>query len=108
MKVDDEGFEDLADLDGMESVSNNIGLKDPAVFKGVIDAAYLEAFLNATYSETTDYEENSPENTLREALGLNKRGTVTTKVSMFANPYPFDDSLKFFGAMEGYGAQAIK
>ena len=37
MKVEDEGFEDLADADGMEGMENNAGLKDPALFKGVID-----------------------------------------------------------------------
>ena len=48
MKVEDDGFDDLGDLDGMVSVKDNIALKDPALFKGIIDVKYLEAFLNAT------------------------------------------------------------
>ena len=71
----------------------------------MIDMKYLEAFLNATYSEEVDYNENSPMNQFRAALGLNKRGKITSKVSMFANPYPFDSAIKFFGAVQDVGAQ---
>lgn len=105
MKVEDDGFDDLGDMDGMVSVKNNIGLKDPALFKNVIDMKYLEAFLNATYTEKVSYDENSSMNQFRAALGLNKQGKITSKVSMFANPYPFDSAIKFFGAVQGVGAQ---
>ena len=105
MKVEDDGFDDLGDVDGMVSVKDNVGLKDPALFKDVIDMKYLEAFLNATYSEEVDYDENSPMNQFRAALGLNKQGKITSKVSMFANPYPFDSAIKFFGAVQEAGAQ---
>ena len=105
MKVEDEGFDDLADVDGMKSVKDNLGLKDPALFKGIIDENYLNAFLAATYSEKVEYDENSPINQFRAALGLNKQGKITSKVSMFANPYPFDSAIKFFGAVQGTGAQ---
>lgn len=108
MKVGDDGFDDLADVDGMESVSNNTGLKDPAIFKGIIDENYLKAFLAATYSEKVDYDENSPINQFRAALSMNKQGTITSKVSMFANPYPFESALKFFGAVQDFGAQKIQ
>ena len=33
---------------------------------------------------------------------------ISTKVSMFANPYPYDSAVKFFGAVPGFGAQEIK
>ena len=105
MKVDDEGFEDLADVDGMESVEGNITLSDPAAFKAVIDMKYLQAFLSASYSEKVDYDENSPVNQFRSLFGMNKQGTITSKVSMFANPYPFESAVKFFGAVKGVGAQ---
>ena len=108
MKVEDEGFEDLGDVDGMESVENNIGLKDPAIFKNIIDMNYLQAFLNATYTEKVNYDPNSPVNQFRAAFGMNKQGTIQSKVSMFANPYPFDSAVKFFGAVKDFGAQAIK
>lgn len=107
MKVEDDGFEDLADLEGMESFDNNIGLNDPAIFKGIIDENYLRGFLAATYSENVDYDENSPVNQFREALGLNKQGRITSKVSMYANPYPFESAIKFFGALKGQGAAAF-
>ena len=92
-------------MEGMESVSDNSSLQDPAVFKGIIDEKYLNAFLSATYTETTDYDPNSPANVFRRALGMNQEGTITSKVSMFANPYDIESALKFFGALSGAGAQ---
>ncbi|AEF80721.1 right-handed parallel beta-helix repeat-containing protein [Leadbettera azotonutricia] len=77
-------------------------------FKGKLNAPYLEGFLNATYTETTDYDANSSANNFRRAMGLNQSGSMTTKVSMYANRYPLDDALKLFGAVSGKGAQAIK
>ena len=108
MKVEDDGFDDLSDVDGMESVENNTAFKNPALFKGIIDMNYLQAFLSATYTEKVHYNENSPMNQFRAALGLNKQGKITSKVSMFANPYPFESAVKFFGAIKGVGAQACK
>lgn len=105
MKVEDDGFEDLADLEGMEAFENIIALKDPAAFKGIIDENYLRGFLAATYSEKVDYDENSPINQFREVFGLNKQGKISSKVSMYANPYPFESAIKFFGAVQGFGAQ---
>ncbi|MBO4303996.1 MAG: hypothetical protein J6A21_05375, partial [Lentisphaeria bacterium] len=105
MKVEDAGFDDLADADGMESVEKNVGLKDPAIFKGIIDLKYLQAFLNATYTEKVSYNENSPVNVFRAAMGMNKQGTIKSKVTMFGNPYPFESAVKFFGAVNGFGAQ---
>ena len=92
----------------MVSMENNVALDKADAFKGIIDLPYLEAFLSATYSEKTDYDENSPANVFREVMGLNKRGTITTKVSMFCNRYPADNVLKFFGALQGVGAQLPK
>lgn len=108
MKVEDEAFEDLADAPGMEKVENNMALKDPAIFKGIIDMNYLTAFLNATYTEKVSYDPNSPVNIFRAALGMNKQGSIKSKVSMFCNPYPFESAVKFFGAVKGFGAQKIQ
>ena len=57
---------------------------------------------------TSSYDPNSAANLYREAHGLNKQGTSTTRVSMYGNRYDFDQALVFFGAEEGYGAQKIK
>ena len=108
LRVDDDAFEDMVDYPGMEDVDGNISLKDPAAFKDAIDDAYLTAFLNATYSEKTDYDENSPANLFRSALGMNKVGTIESKVSMFCNRYPMEKTFKLFGAYKDYGAQAVK
>ena len=106
MKVGDPGFDDMEEAPGIESLEGNVALTDPAKFKGVIDEAFLKAFLSATYTEKTDFDPNSPANVFRSALGINQQGTITSKVSMFANPYPFESALKFFGAVKEFGAQA--
>ena len=108
LRVDDESFEDMSDFPGMASVEGNVSLKDPAAFKGIINDAYLTAFLNATYSEKTDYDENSPANVFRAALGMNKVGKITTKVSMFGNRYPLAEVFKIIGAVKTHGVQPIK
>lgn len=65
----------------------NKSLKDPSIFKGKIDEAYLNGFLNASYKEQTDYNPNSPANTFRQAMGMNMVGTMQSSASMFANRY---------------------
>jgi len=104
-RVDDDEFEDMVDYPGIEDVDGNISLKDPGAFKGAINEAYLTAFLNASYSETTDFDENSPANLFRAAMGMNKVGKIETKVSMYGNRYPLEETFKLFGAYKGYGAQ---
>jgi len=106
--VDSDEFEDIVDYPGMNEVEDNVSLTDPAVFKGRLNEAYLNAFLTASYSETTDYDENSPANIFRAALGMNKVGKIETKVSMYGNRYPLDDCFKLFGANDEYGAQVVK
>ena len=108
LRVDSDEFEDMADFPGMESVEDNVSLKDPAAFKGAINEAYLTAFLNVSYSEKIDYDENSPANVFRSAMGMNKVGKIETKVSMYANRYPLADVYKLFGAVSGHGAQAFR
>jgi hypothetical protein len=66
---------------------------------------YLENFLNARYSESADFNPDSPANVLREVLGLPKQGKLHTRVSMFANRYPLRDALDLFGADSRAGAQ---
>lgn len=91
-------FEDLE----LASVSGNRN----QIPKGLpIDAAYLEGFLSARYTEDADYNPDSPANQIREMLGLNKQGKLTTSVSMFGNRYPWKKALELFGAVEGTGAQ---
>lgn len=51
---------------------------------------------------------NSAVNTFRSALGMNQIGTMTSKVTMYANRYNWEKALLLFGAMPGYGAQMPK
>ena len=106
LKVEDEAFEDFEDIDGIESCSKNVSMSDPSVFKGILDNAYLQGFLSASYTESTDYNPNSPANQFRSAMGMNQVGSIQSKVSMYANKYPYSDNLmKLFGAVKGFGAQ---
>ena len=103
-KVRVDGFEDLEGTDGIESISGNVDLKDPSVFKGRINAKYLNAFTTMKYSEKTKLDPGKC-NALRSVLGLPLQGTIKTTCDMYANRYPMEDALKLFGAMQGAGAQ---
>ena len=94
---------EFGDLE-FKSVKGNTG----KATKLPINEAYLKAFLSARYSEKADYNENSPSNQYRAAMGMNKQGKLKTKVSMFGNRYPLKDALKLFGAIKDKGAQVIK
>ncbi len=93
-----------ADL-GFLSCKGNV---DTITKKLPLNQNYFENFLNASYSETADFEPNSPANILRETMGLPKQGKLTTKVSMFANRYPLVDAIGLFGAVPVVGAQLPK
>ncbi|MFC1238433.1 right-handed parallel beta-helix repeat-containing protein [Treponema vincentii] len=99
---------DFEDVDRFNSAEGNEELKDVAPLKNVLNKAYLAGFLNAAYKEKTDYDPNSLANEFRRAMGMNQTMTVQTDVSMFANKYPQNDAVKLFGAVKGFGAQAIK
>ena len=73
-----------------------------------VNTAYFNGFLNAQYSEKVDYDPNSQANQMREALGLNKRGTIESSVTMFANRYPWKEALQLLGVDNTYGAQTYK
>jgi hypothetical protein len=92
------------ELDDLEiaSVDGNIN-KIPEGLK--VNAAYLDGYLNARYSEQTDLDRNSPANMWRSMMGMNLQGTMTSEVTMFANKYPWKDALEMFGNIKGYGAQ---
>lgn len=98
-------LEDVETLTG--KVSGNKTIDDASAFKGRIDDAYMKAYLNANYSESTNYNPNSAANVLRSAFGMNQTGTMTIKVNFFGNRYPLAKVYDLFGAMEGYGAQNL-
>ncbi len=97
IRIDADEFEDL-ELDSVEG-NENKQVKLP------IDPAYFAGVLGATYSEKTDYNPDSQANRMRELMGLNKQGKIQSKVSMFANRYPWKKALELWGALEGKGAQ---
>ncbi|MBW1872748.1 MAG: right-handed parallel beta-helix repeat-containing protein [Deltaproteobacteria bacterium] len=97
IRINADEFEDL-ELDSVEGNENKF-IKLP------LDKAYTAGVIGASYSEKTDYNPDSQANKLRGALGLNKRGKIKSKVSMFANRYPWKEALKLWGAVKGKGAQ---
>jgi hypothetical protein len=105
LRVNAEDFSDVAEL---AKSGGNKSLNDPAAFKNVINEPYLNGFLAASYKETTSHDPNSPANQFRQALGMNQTGTLQSSATMYANRYPWRDALKFFGAIQGYGAQMIE
>ncbi len=70
-----------------------------------VNQAYMKGFFSARYKETTNYDPNSIENQWARALGMNQQGTMSSKVSMFMNKYPWTKSLSLFGASSVAGAQ---
>lgn len=96
---------DFSDVEYFDSEGGNTTVQDANIFKGKIDEAYLKGFLNASYTAEMQSNPNSAVNTFRSALGMNQIGTMTSKVSMYANRYNWEKALLIFGAMPGYGAQ---
>ena len=99
---------DFDDVEQLYKVSGNKVLTDPKLFEGKINKAYLAGFLSIKTSSTMNADYSSSVNQFRSAMGLNIQGTGSSKTSMFANRYPWEEALNLFGAVAGYGAQKIK
>ena len=93
------------EVEMLTKYENNRELPGTSKFKDVIDQAYLRGYASLEIITTESYDANSAANLFREAVGLNKQGTMTTRVSMFGNRYNFDKAVQLFGAEPGYGAQ---
>lgn len=100
--------EDFEDVEQLKEIEGCVRLNDPSVLKGKINEAYLNGFINASYKETLSHDPNSAANQFRQAMGMNQTGTMSSSATMFANRYPFEDALKLFGAVSGFGAQMPK
>jgi hypothetical protein len=98
----------IGDMNADLGLASCKGNTDKLSSKLPLNKVYLENFLNARYSETADFDPNSPANVLREIVGLPKQGKLATQVSMFANRYPLRDALALFGASKQTGAQKPK
>lgn len=93
------------EVEMLTKYENNRELPGTSKFKDVIDQPYLKGYASLEIITTESYDANSAANLYREAHGLNKQGTSTTRVSMFGNRYNFDKAVLLFGAEPGYGAQ---
>ncbi|MCQ2226462.1 MAG: hypothetical protein MJZ01_00970 [Bacteroidales bacterium] len=97
-------------FDDVDQLAESDGNKDldPKMLQGIIDETYLNEFLHISYTETASVDRNSAANQFRSAMGMNIQGTISSRVTMYANRYNHDKALKFFGAVKGYGAQMPK
>ncbi len=96
--------EQFEDVDFVASLEGNKRL----IQKLPLNQAYLSHFINMAAEVAMEYDPNSDWNQIRSILGLPQQATGTAKISFFANKYPWQESLKLFGAVEGYGAQIPK
>ncbi|HHX35232.1 MAG TPA: DUF1565 domain-containing protein [Gammaproteobacteria bacterium] len=98
------------DVDQLTQYENNREMNEAEVnaISQKIDAPYLKGFIEITGSQTASFNPNSSINQFRSALGMNMQGSETVRVSMYGNRYPYEKAFELFGAIEGYGAQAIK
>ena len=94
------------EVEMLKEYENNRELPESSKLKDVIIQPYLKGFASLKVMTTESYDANSAANQYREAHGLNKQGTSTTRVSMFGNRYNFDNAVELFGVESGYGAQA--
>ncbi|MCX6554676.1 MAG: DUF1565 domain-containing protein [Candidatus Aminicenantes bacterium] len=95
----------IGDLNADLGLASCKGNSDKMNFKLPLHKVYLQNFLNARYSESADFDPDSPANVLREIVGLPKQGKLSTQVTMFANRYPIQDVMSLFGAVKQAGAQ---
>jgi hypothetical protein len=93
------------EVEKLTKYENNIEMPSDCNLKDLIDPPYLKGYATLEVISTESYDPNSAANTVREAFGLNKQGTSTTRVTMLGNRYNFDKAMQLFGAVEGYGAQ---
>lgn len=95
---------DAVDLGDME-IASAAGNKNCIPKELKVNKNYLEGYLNARYSEQTDFDRNSASNQWRSALGMNMQGTMSSSVTMFCNRYPWKEAADLFGNVQGCGAQ---
>ena len=100
IQIDASDFGDV----GIPSAQGNVN----QALKLGVNQAYFNGFMNAQYSEKVDYDPNSQANVIRAALGQNKQGSIQSSVTMYANRYPWQETLMLVGAHNTYGAQPVK
>ncbi len=107
MRIYVDMFEDVEQITSSEG---NATLSDAAgkALRAVLNRAYLDGFLSASYTEKVDYDADSSMNQALRALGFNQIGKIDSSVSMYGNRYPLEDAVKLFGVIKGFGAQVIK
>lgn len=99
-------FEEVEQLEKYEN-NREVNEAEIEMLKKVISQPYLKGFLSLQIKQNSQYDENSSMNTFRSAFGMNKQGTETIRVNMYANRYPLADAIKLWGAIPGKGAQVL-
>lgn len=102
--VNAKDFEEVEALIKYEG-NREVNESESRALSNAISAPYLKGYLGMTMSQRSQYDENSAMNTVRAVFGMNKQGTETVRVSMYANRYPLAEVSNLWGAIQGKGAQ---
>jgi hypothetical protein len=100
-----KNFEEVEQLQKYEG-NREVNANETTALEEAISAPYLKGYLGFTMNQSSQYDENSVMNTYRSAHGMNKQGTETVRVSMYANRYPLAEVSKLWSVIGEKGAQA--
>jgi hypothetical protein len=93
--------EEFEDVDFVSSLVGNKRMSQ----KLPINSAYISEFINMAAEVSMDYDPDTDWNQVRSILGLPQQASGKATISFFANKYPWQESLKLFGAVSDFGAQ---
>ncbi|HCC50726.1 MAG TPA: hypothetical protein DEQ30_00645 [Porphyromonadaceae bacterium] len=99
-----KNFEEVEQFKKYEG-NREVNESEIKMLQKAISDPYLKGYIGLTMSQNSSYAENSAMNTFRAAMGMNKQGTETVRVSMYGNRYPFEEITKLWGVIAGKGAQ---
>lgn len=96
--------EEFDEVDFVSSLDGNKRM----VQKLPLNQAYLGEFVNMAADVAMEYDPKSDWNQVRSILGLPQQASGKATISFFANRYPWQETYKLFGSVEGFGAQIPK
>lgn len=98
-----ERFEDVEQL---SEVENNVQLPESeSAFANAINQDYLRGFTSISITNSSNFNPNSAANVINRAFGVNQQGSELTRPTMYGNRYPYEETFKLWGLVNGYGAQ---
>ncbi|MCB2196257.1 MAG: right-handed parallel beta-helix repeat-containing protein [Bacteroidetes bacterium] len=93
--------EEFEDVDFVSSLQGNKRMTK----KLPLNEAYTSEFITMAAEVSMEYDPSTDWNQVRSILGLPQQASGTATISFFANRYPWQESVKLFGAVSEFGAQ---